>query len=128
MKTEEKERLEMNTGSTEGQPQPNRDILLLDVKSLVNAQLREIDKNNTKNICKQFLMFVFNKGLLKKNPFDIKGEFITIDFQVKESDLVKIEPKVFYNLLLKWLAYTDKTNKVDNVAMLDKWYSKMIKE
>jgi hypothetical protein len=28
--------------------------------------------------------------------------------------------------MLKWLSYTDKTNKTDNVAMLDKWYNKMV--
>ena len=68
-----------NLNGAEGksvQVELKKDILLLDVKALINAQLREFDKTNTKNICKQFLEFALNKGLLKDNPFTEKENLL----------------------------------------------------
>ena len=102
-------------------------MVLFSVSPLIKAQLREIDKENTKLICKHLLQFVYDKNLLLKYPFNDKGE-IDLNLEIKKSDLNEVGGRIFYNLMLKWLSYTDKTNKIDNTMMLEKYYNKLIEK
>ncbi len=102
-----------------------RNMVLFKVSPLIKAQLRESDKENTKIICKNLLKFAYDKNLLLKNPFNDNGEF-DLDLEIREHDLNEVGNKIFYNLMLKWLCYTDKTNKIHNTAMLEKYYNKLI--
>jgi hypothetical protein len=101
-----------------------RNMVLLSVSPLIKAQLRESDKENAKIVCKNLLQFAYDKNLLLENPFNSNGE-IDLNLEIRESDLNEIGRKIFYNLMLKWLSYTDKTNKIDNVGMLEKYYNKL---
>ena len=51
-----------------------------------------------------------------KNPFDEKGD-LNIDTVIKESDLTDLGKQLFDDLADKWFAYTDRTQKYDNITI-----------
>jgi hypothetical protein len=67
-----------------------------------------------------FVRFCYDKELLVMNPLDKKGRIIHMRYV--NSDLTKKGRKVFTDLLHSWLVYTDRTNKIDNIKMLEKYY------
>lgn len=99
------------------------DTVLLNVKMLVESNVRQADKDDTVVLCHNLLYFSYEKGLLLKNPF--QEEKLDIETIIKESDLTEKGKQIFDDLAEKWFAYTDRTNKIDNVSMLEKWFSKM---
>lgn len=100
------------------------DPILLNVKSLIDAYPMKDDKTATFNVCYNLLKFCYEKDLLLKKPFNDKFE-LNPDVIIRKSDLTDKGQNVFWNLSQKWFAYTDRTNKIDNVEMLEKWLSKM---
>jgi len=100
------------------------DLELLNVTFLMDADIRQADKNKTKIVCENLLKFSFEKSLLLDNPYDENGNFKT-DFIVRESILTEKGKQIFENICDKWLNYTDRTQKYDNIIMLEKWYLKM---
>lgn len=70
--------------------------------------------------------FCYEKGMLKISPFDNQGKLI-MHYSVYEKDLTDTGMLYFNDLVYKWLEYTDRSNKVDNFKILEKWYSKMSK-
>lgn len=102
-----------------------RELLYLSVPAMMNAQVRQVDKNQTKEICAVLLSFSYEKGLLKDNPFDADGE-LRRNCEIYERHLTE-QGKIYFNdLMFDWLTYTDRTNKIDNVKMLEKWYAKYL--
>ena len=73
-----------------------------------------------------FLRFCYEKGLLKLNPLDKKNRILYMNYT--NNDLTEKGTKIFNNLEFSWLAYTDKTNKIDNIKMLEKYYLKILQE
>ena len=59
-----------------------------------------------------------------KNPFDEKGD-LNIDTVIKESDLTDLGKQLFDDLADKWFAYTDRTQKYDNITMLEKYFNNL---
>ena len=59
------------------------------------------------------LLQVDSSGALHKN------------FEVYERHLTEKGRMYFNDLMFYWLAYTDRTNKIDNVKILEKWYLKI---
>ena len=57
------------------------------------------------------------RRLAEKNPFDEKGD-LNIDTVIKESNLTDLGKQLFDDLADKWFAYTDRTQKYDNITML----------
>ena len=66
-----------------------KDIVLLNVRRLAEAYIRQVDKDNTLIACRNLLQLSYKKGLLHKNPFDEKGD-LNIDTVIKESDLTDL--------------------------------------
>lgn len=100
------------------------DPVLLNVKSLIDAYPMQDDKIATLKVCNNLLKFCYSKELLLQNPFNDKNE-LSPDVIIKKSDLTAKGQEVFWNLSQKWFTYTDKTNKLDNIEMLEKWFAKM---
>lgn len=103
---------------------PAREQLYLSVPAMVASQIRHADKEHMKTVCAAVLRFGFERGLLKDNPFD-QGGRLRCSVDIYERNLTDHGKLYFNDLIYKWLEYTDRTNKIDNVKMLDKWYDKM---
>ena len=101
-----------------------KDTVLLNVKLLAEAYIRQIDKDNTLIVCSNLLQFSYEKGLLLKSPFDEQGK-LKIETIIKESDLTEMGKQIFDDLVDKWLTYTDRTQKYNNIAMLEKYFNKL---
>lgn len=105
-----------------------KDTELLNVKALMEAHIRQIDKKKTLIVCENLLRFSYEKGLLFKNPFDKEGN-LNIDTIIKESNLTELGRQIFDDLADKWLGYTDnedgKIDRKNNVKMLDKYFNKL---
>ena len=104
-----------------------KDTVLLDVKRMIDSYPMKDDKEAMRTICNSLVHFSYDKGLLLKSPFNEQGE-LNSETIIRESDLTEKGKSIFDDLAEKWFAYTDRTDKIDNVAMLDKWYGKMTKE
>lgn len=104
---------------------------MLDVKYLISSDLRQVDRSNTIIILYNLLKFSFEKRLLKKYPFDVKGELI-VDSDVTLDNLTPFGLILFDELVDKWLGYTDneegKIDRKSNIKMLDKYYNKLVSE
>lgn len=105
-----------------------KDIILLNVKMLSQAYIRQKDKNNVMICCKNLLVFSYEKGLLLKNPVDEQGN-LNIETIIKESDLTEIGKMIFDDLADKWFLYTDnedgKIDRKNNIKMLEKYFNKL---
>lgn len=105
------------------------DLELLNVTYMMNSYIRQADKNEMKIICENLIKFSFEKSLLLNNPYDENGNF-KIDFIIKESTLTEKGKQIFEKICDKWLNYTSNKNakidKINNISMLEKWYSKMV--
>lgn len=101
-----------------------KDTVLLNVKLLAEAYIRQIDKDNTLIVCSNLLQFSYEKGLLLRSPFDEQGK-LKIETIIKESDLTEMGKQIFDDLVDKWLTYTDRTQKYNNIAMLEKYFNKL---
>ena len=101
-----------------------KDTVLLNVKLLAEAYIRQIDKDNTLIVCSNLLQFSYEKGLLLRSPFDEQGN-LKIETIIRESDLTEIGKQIFDDLVDKWLTYTDRTQKYNNIAMLEKYFNKL---
>ena len=101
-----------------------KDIVLLNVRRLAEAYIRQVDKDNTLIACRNLLQLSYNNGLLHKNPFDEQGD-LNIDTVIKESDLTDLGKQLFDDLAYKWFAYTDRTQKYDNITMLEKYFNNL---
>lgn len=101
---------------------------LLNTDSLVNAYIRKVDKENTRTVCRNLLVFCFEKSILRHNPLNEKGDFVFRT--IRESHLTEKGKLIFDDLVDKWLGYTDnKTGNIDrknNIKMLEKYYNKLI--
>jgi hypothetical protein len=73
-----------------------------------------------------FLRFCYEKNLLKLNPIDKKNRILYMNYKIE--DLTDKGVIVFNDLMYKWLIYTDRTNKIDNIKMLEKYYMTLIQE
>lgn len=100
------------------------DLRLLSVPFLSSSYIRKADQENVVIACTALLKFAFFKGLLLETPLDSNGE-LKRDYEVYESGLTEKGTIAFEKLKGKWLSYTDRTQKYDNISMLEKWYSKM---
>lgn len=103
-----------------------KDIILLNTKMLIAAYIRQVDKDNILLACKNLLLFSYEKKLLLKSPFDERGD-LNIDTVIKESDLTDLGKQLFDDLADQWFTYTDRTQKYDNVAILEKYFNKLFK-
>ncbi|RLJ69179.1 hypothetical protein [Pedobacter alluvionis] len=97
--------------------------IIISLPNLINSQIRQKDKDETLALCKSLLIFSYQNELLKKNIYD-KGIFID-DIEIFENDLTDKGKLTFEKLVDKWLAYTDRTQKYDNVSMLEKWLNQL---
>jgi hypothetical protein len=73
-----------------------------------------------------FLRFCYEKKLFLLNPLDKQGRILHMKYT--NGDLTENGKKIFADLNMKWLAYTDRTNKIDNIKMLEKYYSNILRE
>ena len=93
------------------------DLILLDVDALMETQIRQRDKYNTKVCCQNLLNFAYEKGLLRDNPSDNEGNLIM--------------PSII-ELMFKWMAYTDnesgKIDRKNNIKMLEKYYNQLLQK
>ena len=101
-----------------------KDIVLLNVRRLAEAYIRQVDKDNTLIACRNLLQLSYKKGLLHENPFDEEGN-LNIDTVIKESDLTNLGKRLFDDLADKWFAYTDRTQKYDNITILEKYFNNL---
>ena len=82
------------------------DQIIFDVDGLIEAQIRQRDKDYAKVCCQNLLNYAYGKGLLCDNPCDNEGNLIMPSI-IKESSLTEIGKHIFVELLFKWFAYTD---------------------
>jgi hypothetical protein len=108
-----------------------KDLCFLDVAGIVNAYTRQYDKERTIIKCSNLLKYVYNKGMLINNPFDENANLI-INTIIRESNLTDLGTLYFDVLTEKWFVYTDKNDdkvdRINNIAMLDKYYDKLVKD
>jgi hypothetical protein len=102
-----------------------KDTVLLDVKRMIDSYSTKDDKEAMRIICNSLVRFSYDKGLLLKSPFNEQGE-LNSETIIRERGLTEKGKSIFDDLAEKWFAYTDRTDKIDNVSMLEKWYSKMV--
>ena len=89
------------------------DQIIFDVDGLIEAQIRQRDKDYAKVCCQNLLNYAYGKGLLCDNPCDNEGNLIMPSI-IKESSLTEIGKHIFVELLFKWFAYTDnESGKID---------------
>ena len=81
------------------------DQIIFDVDGLIEAQIRQRDKDYAKVCCQNLLNYAYGKGLLCDNPCDNEGNLIMPSI-IKESSLTEIGKHIFVELLFKWFAYT----------------------
>ena len=67
------------------------------------------------------------KSLIDGDFFDENGN-LKEDAKVYESNLTEKGKKMFWDFMMKWLKYTDRTQKYDNIEMLEKYYSQIKKK
>jgi len=107
-----------------------KDLCLLDVAGVVNAYIRQNDKERTKLKCSHLLKFAYSKGMLNVNPFD-ENDNLILHTIIRESNLTESGKLYFDKLTEKWLVYTDnndgKVDRINNTSMLDKYYDKLVK-
>lgn len=73
-----------------------------------------------------FLRFCYEKKLLTLNPIDKNNRILYMKYTNRDlTDKGKI---IFNDLMHKWFNYTDRTNKIDNIKMLEKYYVTIIQE
>ena len=101
-----------------------REKLYLSVPDMISTQIRQADKERMIKVCTVLLSFSFEKGFLKENPVDSNGE-LRRNYEVFERHLTENGRLYFNDLMFDWLAYTDRTNKIDNVKIMGKWYLKI---
>ena len=108
-----------------------KDQFFFDVDALMETQIRQKDKENTKICCQNLLNFSFQKGLLYENPIDDEGNLI-MPAIIRESSLTENGKSIFVKLLFKWMAYTDNESgnidRKNNIKMLEKYYNQLLKE
>ena len=73
-----------------------------------------------------FLRFCYEKGVLKRNPLDKQNRILYMNYT--NNDLTEKGTKIFNDLIGAWLTYTDRTNNIANIKMLEKYYSKILQE
>ncbi|MCP1997392.1 hypothetical protein [Flavobacterium sp. HSC-61S13] len=73
-----------------------------------------------------FLRFCYEKELLVLNPLDKNNRILYMNY--KNQDLTDSGKLVFTDLMTDWFTYTDRTNKIDNTKMLEKYYLKIIQK
>lgn len=99
-------------------------LRLLSVQYLSTSYTRKADQENIVRACETLLGFCFEKKILINTPFNDDGT-LKKEYEVYESDLTEKGRLIFEELTDKWFSYTDRTQKYDNITMLEKWYSKM---
>lgn len=65
---------------------------LLNTDGLVNAYIRKKDKEKTRLVCRNLLVFCFEKSLLRHNPLNEKGDFVFRT--IRESHLTEKGKKI----------------------------------
>jgi len=85
----------------------------------------------TYNLHITFLRFCYEKKLININPLDKCDRIIRMNYT--NNDLTEKGTKIFDELHMKWLQYTDKNDekneeRITNVKMLEKYYSKILQE
>lgn len=73
-----------------------------------------------------FLRFCYEKKLLVLNPLDKNHRILYMIY--KNQDLTDTGKLVFSDLMFDWLTYTDRTNKIDNIKMLENYYLKILQK
>lgn len=73
-----------------------------------------------------FLRFCYEKKLLVLNPLDKNNRILYMTY--KNQDLTDNGKLVFSDLMFDWLTYTDRTTKIDNTKMLEKYYLKILQK
>lgn len=73
-----------------------------------------------------FLRFCYEKKLLTHNPLDKNDRILYMNY--KNRDLTDKGKLVFSDLMFDWFTYTDRTNKIDNTKMLEKYYLKILQK
>jgi hypothetical protein len=100
---------------------------ILDITYIIEADCKYPD-HMVKNydLFVIFLHFCYEKGLLRLNPMDKQNRIIRMEYI--NNSLTEKGKKIFPDLLHKWLTYTDRTGKIDNIKMLEKYYSNIHQE
>ncbi|MGI9525778.1 MAG: hypothetical protein ACR2MS_01565 [Weeksellaceae bacterium] len=75
---------------------------------------------------KIFLQFSYENGLLKYQPLDDEDRILYMTYV--QNDLTEKGILIFEKLMVKWLTYTDRTDKISNIKMLNKYYSQLESE
>ncbi len=81
---------------------------------------------NTYEMFVVFLRFCYEKKLLAVNPLDKNNRILYMNY--KNQDLTDKGKLVFHDLMIVWFTYTDRTNKIDNTKMLEKYYLKILQK
>ncbi len=81
---------------------------------------------NTYEMFVVFLRFCYEKELLVLNPLDKNHRILYMNY--KNQDLTDSGKLVFTDLMIDWFTYTDRTNKIDNTKMLEKYYLKILQK
>lgn len=78
------------------------DQIIFDVDGLIEAQIRQRDKDYAKVCCQNLLNYAYGKGLLCDNPCDNEGNLIMPSI-IKESSLTEIGKHILLNCYLSGL-------------------------
>ena len=108
----------------------NKGIIVFDLNGMIKAYPMKSDKTEIKIVCKNLIKYSFEKGLLKNTPYNSKEE-INENLIIYQNDLTEKGKIVFNDLMFDWLSYTDNRSgnidRKDNIKMLDKYFSKILK-
>ena len=90
------------------------DQIIFDVDGLIEAQIRQRDKDYAKVCCQNLLNYAYGKGLLCDNPCDNEGNLIMPSI-IKESSLTEIGKHIF-------------VDRKNNIKMLEKYYNQLLQK
>ena len=69
------------------------------------------------------LSFYWDNGFLKNRPVDTKGRIIKLEF--RRNDLTPDGEKFFMPFFMKFISYTDRTQKTPSEKLINKWLNEV---
>lgn len=102
------------------------DRLYADIATHIKRNKSKTYKESVIKNYSALLNFCLKEHLIEGDYFNDDGT-LQENGIVYESNLTERGKNIFYNLMIKWFSYTDKTQKYDNIKMLEKYLTQLEK-
>ncbi|MGJ8660278.1 MAG: hypothetical protein ACSHWV_10545 [Cellulophaga fucicola] len=104
-----------------------KETIYIDLQSHLNRSKSKSYKEMVMKSYTPVMRLSEENNLIEGDFFDENGN-LKEDAKVYESNLTENGKKMFWDFMMKWLKYTDRTQKYDNIEMLEKYYLQIKKK